>query len=192
VPDRTAVGDGSAIRGAPSVFINGQGRSWAYRSFEGTTRLEKELDTVRYLHPPYSERYPELLTLYDDEPSIPKYNKIICNVSYGGRFFDLYDGVNLSHVTVKHNLIADPIVFKWQKELAHRTKRRFTLYENGDPEIRAMFEERGNVITDKNPLEDHENGKFNPPAGSPAYEMGFERIPVEKIGLHKDKYRSQL
>lgn len=180
------------INGGPSVFINGQGRSWAYRSFQGKTGLETELDTMNYLHPPYSTRYPELLTLYDDEPSIPKHNKIICNVSYGGRFLDLYDGVDFSAITVKRNLIADPVVFKWQKELAHRTKRQFTIYENNNPEVRAMFEKGGNLITDKDPLEDYKKGKFNPPAGSPAYEMGFKPIPVEKIGLYKDAYRTQI
>ena len=174
------------------MFINGQGRSWAWRSFDGKTGLEKELDTVGHLHPPYSYHYPELLTLYDDEPAMPKYNKIICNISCGGRFFDLYDGVDLAAVTVKNNLIADPVVLKWQKELSHRTQRRFTIYENGDPEVRAMFEPGGNLITDEDPLEDFKNGKFNPPTGSPAYELGFRPIPVEKIGLYEDEYRAQL
>lgn len=180
------------INGGPSVFINGQGRSWAYRSFQGKTWLEKELDTFNFRHPPYSVKYPELLTLYSDEPSLPKYNKIIRNVSYGGRFLDLYDGIDIAITTIENNLIADPVVLKWQKSLAERSKRKFTFYENGNPEVQAILAKGGNRIVTENPIEDIERGKFNPKEGSPAYEMGFKKIPIEKIGLYRDEYRKEL
>ena len=44
------------------------------------SQLFDEMDAVNYSKPPYSERYPELLTLYDDEPAVPKYNKINRNI----------------------------------------------------------------------------------------------------------------
>lgn len=34
--------------------------------------------------PPYADRYPELLQLYDDDPAIPKNNRIRRNISFAG------------------------------------------------------------------------------------------------------------
>ncbi|MCF8369918.1 MAG: right-handed parallel beta-helix repeat-containing protein [Bacteroidales bacterium] len=183
------------IYGSPGIFINGQGRSWAYRSFEGRTGLQNELDTFNYRNPPYSERYPELLTLYDDKPDLPKYNKIIRNVSYGGRFLDLYDGIDFAIAIIKNNLIADTMILKWQKVLVDHemrirgVERKFTFYENANNEIKQFLGKDSNVIINENPIENIEDKEFNPKAGSIAYELGFKRIPVEKIGLYKDKYR---
>jgi hypothetical protein len=186
------------IYGSPGVFINGQGRSWAYRSFEGRTGLQNELDTFDYKNPPYSVKYPELLTLYDEVPDLPKNNKILRNISYGGRFLDLYDGFDISITTIKNNLIADTMILKWQKVLVDPVMRKqgiqreFTYYKNGNEEIRQILENDSNVIIKENPFEDIENGKFNPPKGSVAYQLGFKQIPLEKIGLFKDKYRNDI
>ena len=33
---------------------------------------------------------------------------------------------------------------------------------------------------------------FRLPSSSPAFRLGFQKIPVEKIGLQKDEYRTSL
>ena len=173
---------------APSVHVDARGLGWASYYFDGTTTtLTDRMDAVKYNEPPYSERYPELLTLYDDDPAIPKYNRIIHNVSYGGRWLDLYDGLDFSIVTVKNNLISDPELCKWRR----KDKKDFITYTFGEKEI--MDELKDNMIVDVDPgFVDLENGNFQLKSDSPAYKLGFKRIPIEKIGLYSDEYRKSL
>ena len=134
----------------PSVHVDSRGLGWASSYFDGTnTKLTDRLDAVPYREPPWSEKYPELLTLYDDEPAVAKYNVITRNISVGGRWLDLSDGLNDQIVRVEDNLVdADPL---------------FVDAEAGDFQLRP---------------------------DSPAFSLGFEPIPVEKIGLYEDEYRA--
>lgn len=89
---------------APAVHVDGRGLSWAKAFFDGTdTTLTDRMNEVHYTQPPYSERYPELLTLYADEPAVPKGNVIRHNISLGGRWIDLLDGLTNAVVTIQDN-----------------------------------------------------------------------------------------
>ncbi len=136
----------------PGVHVDARGLGWAKYYFDGTnTTLVDRLNAVNYSEPPYSVRYPELLTLYDDEPAVPKGNLIVRNVAYGGRWLDLLDGLDDSIVNIQDNL------------------------------------------TDMDPrFVDPDNGNFQLKDDSPAYKLGFKQIPMEKIGLYKDEYRTAL
>lgn len=172
---------------APSVHVDARGLGWAKYYFDGTTNtLFERMDAMNYKQPPYSARYPELLKLYGDEPAVPKYNKIVRNVSYGGRWMDMYDGMDFSIVTVKDNLIADPEVCKWI-----RKEKGAVTYKAGDQEI--MSEMKGNRFMNADPgFEDVKNGDFRLKKNSPAWKLGFQPIPFEKIGLALDDYRKSL
>jgi hypothetical protein len=94
----------------PSVHIDSRGLGWASYYFNGKTNtLIERLNAMNYREPPYSERYPELLTLYDDEPALAKYNVVRRNISIGGKWLDLRDGLTDKIVTIEDNLVdGDP------------------------------------------------------------------------------------
>ncbi|MFC1724302.1 right-handed parallel beta-helix repeat-containing protein [candidate division KSB1 bacterium] len=136
----------------PSVHVDSRGLGWAKYYFDGTnTTLIDRMNAVNYREPPYSTRYPELLTLYDDEPAVAKGNKIIRNISFGGRWLDLRNGLNEQIVHLKDNLI--------------NVNPKFENFEKEDYRLKK---------------------------DSPALNLGFQQIPVEKIGLYIDKYRTEL
>lgn len=98
------------IRCRPAVHIDARGKSWAKNYFDGTTTtLTERMDAVNARQPPYSERYPELATLYDDDPAWPKNNRITHNIRVGGQWVQLRDGVDEATVLFAHNLVeGDP------------------------------------------------------------------------------------
>jgi len=134
----------------PAVHIDSRGLGWAKNYFDGTTNtLTERLNAVPYREPPWSTRYPELLTLYDDEPAVAKYNVVARNICVGGRWLDLADGLNDTIVRVKDNLV------------------------DTDPHFVDMA-----------------SGNFDLRDDSPAFELGFQRIPVERIGVYRDDLRA--
>ncbi|OGV62482.1 MAG: hypothetical protein A3K19_33545 [Lentisphaerae bacterium RIFOXYB12_FULL_65_16] len=109
---------------------------------------EKSLEKVPYRQPPWSERYPKLATILDDEPGLPKNNVVVHNVNQGGEFMST-DTVAAPITTVKDN------------------------FTEGDPKIvRAA------------------NGIPTLAPDSPALAVGFQPIPVEKIGLYPNELRA--
>ncbi len=191
------------IQCSPSLHVDARGLSWAGYYFDGTlTTLEDRMKEVDYSQPPYSEKYPQLLKLYEDEPAVPKNNKIVRNVSYGGRWIDVYDywAFDFSLVTMKDNLIADPELCRrrlpgqsgWDPYYLNiDLKEGYETYRFGDPKIMAEFKD--NQIIDGDPgFVDLSKGNFLLKKDSPAFKLGFRQIPVEKIGLYKDDHRKQL
>ena len=178
----------------PSVHVDARGLSWATYYFDKKDKnyvntLFDLMDAVKFSQPPYSEKYPELLNIYEDDPAIPKHNKIIRNVSYGGRFIDLYDGLTFDIVTVKDNLIADPIILRGSLESDQSDK--FQTYEYGHQA--TMKKMKDNTFMESDPgFVDVKNEKFQLKDDSPAYKLGFKKIPIEKIGLYVDEYRKSL
>ena len=171
---------------SPSVHLDGRGLGWAKYYFANTD-FQKMLDEVNYKNPPYSEKYPELLTLLNDEPAVPKYNKYNNNVSYGGKWFDFFDNLDFKVVEMKNNYIADPILCLWGKEKGEVT------YKYGDKEMMDILTAAGNVVSDKDPgFVDVKNGNFNLKSDSPVFKLGFKPIPFDKIGLYLDEFRKVL
>ncbi|HRO48090.1 right-handed parallel beta-helix repeat-containing protein [Agriterribacter sp.] len=146
----------------PAVHVDSRGLGWAKYYFNGTTNtLFERMDAMHYKLPPYAEKYPALLLLYDDEPAVAKYNTLTHNISYLGRWIDLHDGLNLNTVLSKDNIIAKP-----EKE----------------------FINAGDHIINENPgIGNYSNGDFV--LQQKALRYGFKAIPYHKIGLQKDKYR---
>jgi len=191
------------INCAPSIVQDARGLSWAKYYFDGTyTVLEDSLAAMNYREPPYSEKYPELLTYYSDEPNVPKNNKIIRNISYGGRFIERYDyfAYDPSVVTIKDNVIADSIIYKRVKEAPVGWEPYYLNLDTEDDYIyfRQIDKEQvpdlsDNLIIDADPgFENLEKEDFRLKPGSPVFELGFKKIPVEKIGLFVDEYRKNL
>ncbi len=135
----------------PSVHVDARGLGWASFWFDGRdSTLMDRLKAVPYQQPPWSERYPELVNILNDDPAVPKGNKIVRNVSVGGRWIDLYDNLNDQIVTIKDNIT------------------------------------EGNAGVEVTP----KGIRLRP--DSPAFKLGFQPIPVDKIGLYRDAYRKRL
>ncbi|MCC6444225.1 MAG: right-handed parallel beta-helix repeat-containing protein [Armatimonadetes bacterium] len=135
---------------SPSIHVDARGLGWASFWFDGRdSTLMDGLKAIHYKQPPYSARYPELPGILEDEPAVPKGNKIIRNISAGGKWIDLYDNLTDKTILLKNNLT------------------------DGDPGfVDASIQD------------------FRLKKDSPAWKLGFKAIPVEKIGLLKDKYRA--
>ena len=95
---------------SPAVHVDSRGLGWAKSYFDSRDNtLVERMKAVNATAPPYSTRYPELVTLYQDEPALAKYNRILRNICSGGRWLDLADGLTDKIVHFEGNVIeADP------------------------------------------------------------------------------------
>jgi hypothetical protein len=181
----------------PAMHLDARGLGWAGNYFDGRYPwLFERFKEMNADQPPYSSRYPKLKTLLHDSPAVPKGNVIRSNLSWGGRWIDLYDfwAWDFHGLTVmRDNWIADPL-FVRRRAVKETTwdpyyinidgAEGYRTWRSDEPETLAEF--KGNRITREPP------GRFDPrtktftPANADALrEIGFERIPVEKIGLNR-------
>jgi hypothetical protein len=81
------------VGNTPAIHFDARGKGWAAKMMFGpgewdfNARLQ-EVDATR---PPYRTRYPQLATYATDDPAFPKGNRIVRNVSVGGRWLHLLD-----------------------------------------------------------------------------------------------------
>ena len=187
----------------PSIHVDARGLGWAGYYFDGTQpEMFEHLKEYNYREAPYSTRYPELLTLDGGNPALPMGNKIIRNVSYGGRWLDIYDAnsFDFSIVTMKDNVIADSFICRrlekgktgWDPYyLDIDTKDGYVLLTNSDEAIKREF--KGNTFLSTDPGFVNLTGlDFRLKDSSPAMALGFKPIPFDKIGLQIDKFRRTL
>lgn len=60
---------------SPAIHVDARGLNWAFASTQDSKgALRQRLASVPYNQPPYSQRYPHLGNLINDEPAAPKYN----------------------------------------------------------------------------------------------------------------------
>lgn len=67
-----------------SLTIDARGLGWARQLV--ASALRPALAAVPYMQPPWSDRYPALRRILDDEPAAPSGNVITRNISVGGRW----------------------------------------------------------------------------------------------------------
>ena len=118
----------------PAIHVDARGLGWAKNYFDGTTTtLFDRLEAVNYSQPPYSEKYPELLTLLDDESAVPKYNRILRNICVGGKWLDLHGDIE-SVIEVEDNLVDQDPMF------VDAEKMDFTV-KSGSPALKLGFKQ---------------------------------------------------
>ena len=86
----------------PSVHVDARGIGWMRSTVEGT--LPDRLNAMPYQESPWKERYPELLTLLEDEPGCPKGNVIRQNISLDSRWLDIEEKAK-PFVVLEKNLV---------------------------------------------------------------------------------------
>jgi len=94
------------IDGSPAVHVDARGMGWAKYYFDGSDNtLFERLECIQPDKLPYSEHYPQLSKIRDDEPSLPKGNRIIGNISSGGKWVELHNAETEPLVVFRDNSI---------------------------------------------------------------------------------------
>jgi hypothetical protein len=93
-----------------AVHVDGRGEGWMKTAFYAPAdTIMTTLKAVPYNRPPYSLRYPHLANILEDQPGLPKYNRIVRNICVGPKWIDWLDGLNETKLEVRDNLTAgDP------------------------------------------------------------------------------------
>jgi hypothetical protein len=117
----------------PAIHVDSRGLGWASYYFDGsTTTLEDRLEAMNYREPPYSEKYPELLTLYDDEPAVAKGNVIVRNVIAGeGQDLALMNGLTTEIVKYEDNFTEGDPMFVDPENLDFRIEEDSPVWKTG-------------------------------------------------------------
>lgn len=142
----------------------------------GDPRIEKAKKegvlppNIRFQEPPYSIRFPKLAKMLDDAPTWPKGNILRGNIFWQG------DGENLRRT----GWDKPPESKSWQNAWWHHIQS--SAYD--------LVTIENNMIDVDPKLVDEKTQDFQLRDDSPAWKMGFKRIPFEKIGLHQDENRA--
>jgi len=135
----------------PAMHLDARALGWAHGHADGWIQEAAEKGTlsgIAYKNPPYSERYPALITILDKEPKAPEGNVIARNICWGGEWDGMQDDAE-KYVLLENNLIqVDP-------HFVDAANRDFRLKDD-----------------------------------SPAFALGFQPIPIEKIGLYESPDRA--
>jgi hypothetical protein len=129
----------------PAVHVDARGLGWA-KGIEDYCR--RRLASVPYTKPPWSTRYPELLTILANNPMAPMGNVFRRNVCWLG---------------------------KW---------------EDVEKKARPCITEQDNLIGTDPRVTDLKKLDFRLRKDSPAWSIGFQPIPLDKIGLYRDANRA--
>ncbi|MCX6910622.1 MAG: right-handed parallel beta-helix repeat-containing protein, partial [Verrucomicrobia bacterium] len=151
-----------------AMHLDARALGWCAPHADGRIKEAREKGTIagiRYNEPPFSTRYPQLLTLLDDEPKQPKGNVVCRNIFWQGR------GENLRRVAS-----GQPIKETW--------------WDDVEPKVWALVKIEDNLINEDPKFVNEKAGNFQLRKDSPAWKLGFERIPVEKIGPYQDDCRA--
>ena len=91
----------------PAIHIDARAMNWAHYHGDMWVQEAKEkgtLQEIAYNKPPYSERYPELVNIIEDQPHAPKGNLIARNICVGGKW-DHLEEVAKQFLTFKDNIL---------------------------------------------------------------------------------------
>lgn len=129
------------------------------------------LNGIRFMEPPYSERFPELARMLDEDPSFPKGNILRRNIFWRG------DAANLRRLN-------------WENPPESKAWRQEEWWYHIQRSVYDLLVIEDNLVDVDPGFVDAEAGDFRLRDDSPAWGIGFERIPFEKIGLYRDELRA--
>lgn len=92
----------------PALHIDARAMGWAHEHGdmwieEGKTK--GTLSGIAYNKPPYSERYPALVNILEEEPKSPRGNVIARNVCIGGKWDTSIEEVAKQYLTFENNFV---------------------------------------------------------------------------------------
>ncbi|MHB9030211.1 MAG: right-handed parallel beta-helix repeat-containing protein [Candidatus Latescibacterota bacterium] len=118
----------------PSVHVDGRGIGWADTRIApgGAWGMYEKLEAVNWRKSPYSRRYPQLVTITEDSPALPKRNVVVRNISVGGRWLNLADGIDsLNIVTLRDNFTEGAPGFINPKQMDFRLRQDSPVWKIG-------------------------------------------------------------
>jgi parallel beta-helix repeat protein len=162
----------------------------------GPWKIVEKLHDVRYDEPPYSTHYPRLATYLDSaDLGMPYGHSVVNNISMGGTWLDLSEGLDFTRVRVEKNVVADTMLLvftrKWYPEYDPYHIGYAAEFSRSDAGMAREMAKRGNILSDPG-IVDPVRGDFRLRQDSPAWGAGFRRIPVETIGLVADEFRKSV
>lgn len=179
----------------PSLHLDARGLGWACYYFNGT--YPTLFETYREMNadqPPYSVRYPELKNLLNNDPAAPKNNRLINNLSMGGRWLDIYD-YNVwkaEWATFRGNVSADTVICR--RRLPHLSgwdpyylnidwTKGFEHLRADDPRLASEFS--GNTFGAAPFMTFDPSAKKLTITDPTLLPPGFQLPPLEKMGLQR-------
>jgi hypothetical protein len=127
------------VNGHPAVHVDARGRrGWAAAMYEGMNSvLRTRLKSVDPDRPPYSLRYPSLRHILETDLAVPEGNIIRQNISIGGIWRELQDGVTDSLVLFAGNTVDQDPGFVSMEKKDYRLRSDAPVFRNGFAEIPA-------------------------------------------------------
>ena len=154
----------------PSLHIDARGIGWAKFWTEEWTKEFKEKGTVLGIaidKPPYSEKFPELANMIDDDPGAPVGNEVSRNVCFRG--------------------VWDKPAGFWNVSIQQEA-RPYLKMENNTVWTQSADKDKPDQFEGEDPLfvnpDRPEEAGFQLQPDSPALKAGFVQIPFKKIGRH--------
>jgi parallel beta-helix repeat protein len=191
------------VEGYPAAHTDARWTEFFMEDSAGgvATYMRNLMKAANYRKPPYSERYPELVNHYDDDVRIPRRNVIRRNIvsyrrdNFAG-FWSAAERPASSVVWQFHDY--DPETFIVDSNLVwhhgqpvrvdqspYMKKRTVTTWNTW----RSLGYDVNSVVADPG-FADPGADDYTLARNSPAWALGFERIPVEKIGIYANKLRA--
>ena len=90
----------------PCVHLDARAMNWA--AYHVDTTMKERLDAMPVHSDLWKQRYPELDTIWADEPAAPKGNLVRRNVAQGGTFDGVRDD-SRAYIDLSDNLVADDV-----------------------------------------------------------------------------------
>jgi hypothetical protein len=166
--------------------------------------MRERLEAMNYKQPPYSERYPQLRTLDEDDPRRPANNRFLRNVvSYRRDDFAGFWHMRQREgaAIIYHLTPFDPDSDVFDHNLVHHfglpIRVEAGYYKQAAPhqgvwsweQWRSAGFDAHTIIADPLFL-DAERDDYRLRPGSPAFGQGFQRIPIERMGLYRSPLRA--
>ncbi len=151
-----------------AMHLDARGLGWQSPHLDGRLKEATEKGTlrgIRFLEPPYSTRFPQLLTLLQDDPKYPKGNVVRRNIFWPGSGED-----------IRRMAKSEEVPENW--------------WDHIEAKVHDLVQLEDNLANVDPHFVDAANGDFRLRADSPAWQLGFQPIPVEQIGLYQDANRA--
>jgi hypothetical protein len=124
----------------PAVHVDARAMGWASGSVN--TTMTERLLAMPYKQSPWSEQYPKLVNILEDEPAAPKGNLIARNVCWGGQWLSIERKAE-PYVRFEDNLIGQDPLFVDAEGMDFRLRPESPAYKLGFKPI--PFEKIGMV-----------------------------------------------
>ena len=93
----------------PAVHIDARGLGWQKKATDDPKgELRSRLAAMPYQDELWSKRYPELVKILDDNPGTPKRNRVLRNISVGGKWDDVDAGTRPHQIVAANFVDRDP------------------------------------------------------------------------------------